>query len=547
MGMNPQAQRIDESWERIKPKSWGKGTHRRKREALYDLLEYDELPECMIAGVFTTDRSASGDSIYIDGVVVATEKRLLAVDRGMLGKEQVHQIDYKDIRDIVYESKSVRISGPTLGTYKIGNIFEDDVEKPFINYVLGRIGGGTLGEGEQAITSPTGMGMAGRAPRVDRIDAAWDRIKPDSWDDKTHWRKREALYDLLDNDELPECMIAGVFESKESSLGDDGIYIDGVVVGTNQRVLAVDRGMLGTEDVSQIDYKDIRDIRLESETVQITCLHRTYQIGTVYENGVEEPFVNYVLARMGRTPLTDNQHFIAAQEAGFAHAHSTQQAMPPMSVADELEKLAGLVEKGFLTQSEFDARKDQLLGVVPARGPVEGVTESPQTIAVPETARAQHSLEHAPASRDDASKAQSERQRLLDRRWNELKPMSWSENDHQENREALYDLLGRDESLEGLIAGTFRLERREAGAPVVDGIVAATDKRLLGVEKRYGTEKVIQVEYKDIGEVTHRPGVTGASIRISGPTMKTYEIRYIQGDSESFANLVQSHPDTAAT
>ena len=74
---------------------------------------------------------------------------------------------------------------------------------------------------------------------------------------------------------------------------------------------------------------------------------------------------------------------------------------------------------------------------------------------------------------------------------------------------------------EGLIAGTFRLERREAGAPIVDGIVAATGKRLLGVEKRrYGTEKVIQVEYKDIGEVTHRSAVTGASIRISGPNHK---------------------------
>ena len=90
MAMNTKAQRIEESWDRIKPKSWGKGTHRRKREALYDLLHDDELPERMIAGVFTGTQS--GEFILIDGVVVATNKRVLAVDRGMLGKEQVHQI-----------------------------------------------------------------------------------------------------------------------------------------------------------------------------------------------------------------------------------------------------------------------------------------------------------------------------------------------------------------------------------------------------------------------------------------------------------------------
>ena len=137
MAMNTKAQRIEESWDRIKPKSWGKGTHRRKREALYDLLDNDELPERMIAGVFTGTRS--GEFILIDGVVVATNKRVLAVDRGMLGKEQVHQIDYKDIRDIYHNKNDVIVSGPTLGTYKITTIGEDNLQQPFINCVLGYI------------------------------------------------------------------------------------------------------------------------------------------------------------------------------------------------------------------------------------------------------------------------------------------------------------------------------------------------------------------------------------------------------------------------
>lgn len=36
---------------------------------------------------------------------------------------------------------------------------------------------------------------------------------------------------------------------------------------------------------------------------------------------------------------------------------------PPVSVADELGKLAGLLERGLLTQQEFDAQKARLLGV----------------------------------------------------------------------------------------------------------------------------------------------------------------------------------------
>ena len=49
-------------------------------------------------------------------------------------------------------------------------------------------------------------------------------------------------------------------------------------------------------------------------------------------------------------------------------AHAPQavavpQTAPPLSAADEIEKLASLLERGILTQEEFDAKKKQLLGL----------------------------------------------------------------------------------------------------------------------------------------------------------------------------------------
>ncbi len=351
-------QRINDSWNRIKPDGWGDKTHRRKREALYDLLDHDELLECIISGIFTADQSDSEEYIHIDGVVVATTKRVLAVDKGMFGKETVHSINYKDIGDIFSrEKEGIIISGPTSPTYKVVNIWDDNVIEPFISSVLGHVGGPSHSERQ-----------SDRSSRVETIDDSWDRIKPRSWGDKTHGRKREALYDLLDYDELPECMIAGTFKREDGGglfsaegLGSDkhADRLDGVVVATNKRVLAVDKGALGNETVHWIDYEDIRDIFREKKDVIISGSQgESYKVESIWEDDVQQPFINYVLARMGKTPLEENQHFRAAQAAASARAGNA-----PMSVADEIEKLAGLLEKGILTQEEFDAKKKQLLGL----------------------------------------------------------------------------------------------------------------------------------------------------------------------------------------
>ena len=53
----------------------------------------------------------------------------------------------------------------------------------------------------------------------------------------------------------------------------------------------------------------------------------------------------------------------SADEAKTSAAASSQAASQPGSAADDIEKLAGLLERGVLTQEEFDAKKKELLGL----------------------------------------------------------------------------------------------------------------------------------------------------------------------------------------
>ena len=48
---------------------------------------------------------------------------------------------------------------------------------------------------------------------------------------------------------------------------------------------------------------------------------------------------------------------------GETSAAGSKPATPTMSAADEIERLAGLLERGILTQEEFDAKKKELLGL----------------------------------------------------------------------------------------------------------------------------------------------------------------------------------------
>jgi hypothetical protein len=69
---------------------------------------------------------------------------------------------------------------------------------------------------------------------------------------------------------------------------------------------------------------------------------------------------NSVVFHKGATPQFERLR--AAVEDALAVRHNGQQSGAPASVADELAKLAGLLQQGLLTRHEFEAAKTRLLG-----------------------------------------------------------------------------------------------------------------------------------------------------------------------------------------
>ncbi len=351
MQMSEKAHQIDLAWNAIKPDSWSEKDHRKHREILHEILDDDELPESLLKGTFVPDKLQSGDSL-INGIVVATPKRLLAVSQGLLGKTKIAQLECQHIGDVTYKtgvmSASILISGLSMRTYKIDNILEKGSVEPFVEAILNHARGESLNA------------------KLRRIDAEWNSLIPNGWgtfgDAKMHSGERKMLYELIEDDEHLEALIGGRFGPDLKATGGplnilkEGSLHDGVCVATTTRVIFLDKGIMASE-VSELPYRSIESIAYSSGVMLggLKIVGRggsSMQIEMVRPKESAQWFASIVKA-----------HLDVAHGSMPQTAQPTQRSNPPMPVADEIEKLAALVQKGILSQNEFDAKKKQLLGL----------------------------------------------------------------------------------------------------------------------------------------------------------------------------------------
>ena len=103
--------RIEQEWASLIPKGWGtfsdNNMHSGERKMLYGLLEDDEHLECLVGGRF---ESNSGEShvwrtnrSFNEGVVVATNRRVIFLDKGIISAEVV-ELSYPRIEAISYSA-----------------------------------------------------------------------------------------------------------------------------------------------------------------------------------------------------------------------------------------------------------------------------------------------------------------------------------------------------------------------------------------------------------------------------------------------------------
>ena len=182
------------------------------------------------------------------------------------------------------------------------------------------------------------------AKRRQEIDDQWDSVTPLIWGNR-HSGERQMLYDIMDSDEAIARIVGGMFRQDTDRLRRH----KGVAVATNKRVIFADKGLLGSTEVMEMPYRSIEAITYSTGMfmggIQITGRGvASFRIEEVVEKDTLQPFSDCVRSLCQET-------------------QQVQQTTSAPSSVDDLEKLAGLLERGFLTQEEFDAKKKELLGL----------------------------------------------------------------------------------------------------------------------------------------------------------------------------------------
>ena len=313
-------------------------------EQLHDILEDDESVIQEIKGRIARLKPTPA---LLNGAAVLTDRRLIFVgtsgmfhkitERFTLPYQQVDRIEQKG-KIVIHadtEQWEIHADGPKEGKAAFANELQNLA---------------------QAHRSAVGPGEQGKS---DRIDEEWRQVNP-GWGMNRNKGERQMLYDLIESNEQLECVIGGKFapDLKQAKFGDS--LRSGIIVATNKRVVMVDKGVFGSTEVAEMGYDSIGAI--------------TYSTGMVF-GGLQITGRGSMSFRVEMVdPKDDAKRFsdcVRPHLPGQVGSQHAQQAATPVSppvsnldsVVSDLEKLAGLLERGILSQEEFDAKKKQLLGL----------------------------------------------------------------------------------------------------------------------------------------------------------------------------------------
>ena len=131
--------RITEQWLDSMPggpTGWGEGKFKGEREMLIAMVDDDEDVQAVLGGTFRAD---TGRVSPHQGVVVATTKRVIFLDKGILGNTEVMEIGYRNIESITYSTGMMRggiqITGRGAASYRIEDISPRESNRPFADCV----------------------------------------------------------------------------------------------------------------------------------------------------------------------------------------------------------------------------------------------------------------------------------------------------------------------------------------------------------------------------------------------------------------------------
>ena len=281
--------------------------------------------------------------------------------------------------------------------------------------------------------------------KIQKIDARWNEVKPKRWRKSAQSSERQMLHVVLQDGELPDCLIKGTFHPEAMQRND--VAVAGIVVATNIRLLAVGvGGMRGTPTFTAVEYDQIANVthhagRLNSKIhIADESLSRSYVIEGIRDKASVKPFVDYLLAHVKEKP------------------------------------------------SEAEAASIEI----------------------------EHAQSRSSFARDP-SDPRPEKEQYVDQRWRELNPAWTIANRYHQESQLLHEPLGEEESIEGVVGGRYAV-RPDHDSPedaMVDGVVVATDSRLVLVSATSPSAKVTTLPYESIRYVSYAAGFPTVSLQVT--------------------------------
>ena len=297
---NRKRARILAEWQMQQP-IW---SHRKKRikerDRLPEIMDDGERIEGLLGGYYHPDQQYESH----EGVVAATDRRLIFVSESIISGKHVDQLPYEGLAEVEYEKgrihKEVRfISNPGYTSYRVSSM---DDERPHNTRQSGYAEEfAVLVQGFlRHSTAPASASVAPAASKQSR-NAQWRERSP-GWKLDTRKNEREKLFDVLSDDENIERLIEGNYKADVKGAESHDV----VIAATDRRIVFVYNGIFG-EHVNELSYNDIDRVEVKNGflSARITITGRAgvnnYVVNDVEEEGRDQ-FVDCVRSHPTASP-----------------------------------------------------------------------------------------------------------------------------------------------------------------------------------------------------------------------------------------------------